>query len=142
MPSPVLDGNDLSDFKAVITEFLLRFSGYEDLENVFFFSLYPRRRREGVHSARWITARFTAVHKTRNSRVCAPPAGVKLAKPNVFHPIYIIRLSIKTLLKLIYTPMHHPSGHVSNKVGLEKNILNTNTISDHNPSNHEASYVI
>lgn len=39
MPSLVLDGNDLSDFKAVITEFLLRFSGYEDLENVFFFFL-------------------------------------------------------------------------------------------------------
>lgn len=34
--------NDLSDFKVDITEFLLRFSGYEDLENVFsffFFSL-------------------------------------------------------------------------------------------------------
>ena len=96
----------------------------------FFFFLYTREgagKEGGTQRARWITERFTAVHKTRNSRVCAPPAGVKLAKPNVFHPIYIIRLSIKTLLKLIYTPMHHPSGHVSNKVGLEKkNLLNTN----------------
>lgn len=38
----VLDGNDPSDFKADITEFLLRFSGYEDLENVSFF-IYSRR---------------------------------------------------------------------------------------------------
>lgn len=50
MPLLVLDGNDLSDFKAVITEFLLRFSGYEDLENVFFFP-YTREGAGKVYTA-------------------------------------------------------------------------------------------
>lgn len=59
-----------------ITIFGLRRFG----ECFFFYIL--EKGREGVHTAhRWITARFTTVHKTRNSRVCAPPAGVKLAKP-------------------------------------------------------------
>lgn len=63
--------------------------------------LWPRSQTDGEgHTVDY--ARFTAVHKTRNSRVRAP-SGRKVGQRHIFHPIYIIRLSIKTLLKLIYT---------------------------------------
>lgn len=75
-----LDGNDPSDFKADITEFLLRFSGYEDLENVSFF-IYSRREGKVYTRRTGLRQDLRRYIKLENSRVCAPPAGVKLAKP-------------------------------------------------------------